>query len=57
MELADIPNGGYCPLFRPVNLRSGVIGTPPLCGETIARIVKRDVERIGLNPGTYAGTA
>jgi integrase len=43
------------PLFRPVHWRNGTIGKQGLTTHSIAKIVKRHVERVGLESSLYSG--
>lgn len=51
IEAAGIADG---PVFRPVD-RHGNVATSRLSGKAVALVVKRAVERAGLDPASYAG--
>ncbi|MHB1846945.1 MAG: site-specific integrase [Deltaproteobacteria bacterium] len=51
IEAARIESG---PIFREVN-RHGRVSAARLSGRSVARIVKRSVERVGIDPSQFAG--
>jgi len=51
LDAADITAG---PVFRSIS-HSGHVGTAPLCGRTVALLIKRLADNFGLDPKTISG--
>jgi len=51
LDAADITAG---PVFRPIS-RGGTVGQEPLCGRTVALLIKGLADNLGLDPKTISG--